>query len=72
MDGGETFYQMNITDTSFNGDYSRGPFMGDYISIASTDKTAHAIWADTRNGSPENVNADLYCANIDISKLELK
>ena len=72
MDGGETFYQMNITDTSFNGDYSRGPFIGDYISIASSEETAHAIWADTRNGSPDNVNADLYCANIDISKLELK
>jgi len=72
MDGGETFYNMNITDTSFNGDYSRGPFIGDYLSITSSEETAHAIWADTRNGSPDNVNADLYCANIDISKLELK
>jgi photosystem II stability/assembly factor-like uncharacterized protein len=70
LDGAETFYNMNITDTSFNGDYSRGPFIGDYIAIASSEEVAHAIWADTRNGSPDTVNSDLYSARIIISELE--
>lgn len=71
LDGGETFYNMDITDTSFNGDHSRGPFIGDYISITSSEEIAHAIWADTRNGSESTVDSDLYSARIVITELEL-
>jgi hypothetical protein len=70
LDGGDTYYNMNITDTSFNGDHSRGPFMGDYIGIASTEDVAHAIWADTRHGSADSVNSDLYSARILISEID--
>ena len=70
VDGGETFHNMNITNTQFNGDYSRGPFMGDYLGIASSETTCFAIWADTRNGDADNVNADLYSARIEIAEIE--
>lgn len=70
VDGGETFYNMNITNTQFNGNYSRGPFMGDYLGIASSETYCHAIWADTRNADENNVNADLYSARIEIAEME--
>ena len=71
LDGGETFFNMNITDAAFNGDHSRGPFMGDYIGISSSKDVCHAIWADTREGTADTPKSDLYAARIIISELDL-
>ena len=64
-DGGLNFtYQKNMTDTMFDGDYSSGPFIGDYLGIACNDTTAHAVWCDTRDGDESSPNSEIYYGSV--------
>lgn len=58
VDGGLSFLpSIRVTSQSFNPNLVRrtvdpgasSPFMGDYISIASTPTATHLIWTDNRN-----------------------
>jgi hypothetical protein len=60
-DGGETFeFQANMTTQSFDGNNAPHPFIGDYNGITASNTTAYAIWCDTREGTPENGDSEIY------------
>jgi hypothetical protein len=66
VDGGVTFpCQTNVTDTSFNGDYSRDgdrDFIGDYTGVDTVNSTLACVWCDTREGSDSNGDTEIYAA----------
>jgi len=64
-DGGKNFtIQLNVTDTMFNGDLSRGPFIGDYNGIAANDTIAHLVWCDMRHGTESTPNSEVYYVSV--------
>jgi hypothetical protein len=69
--GGQNFtLNMNMSDESFEGDYSRNgdnDFIGDYIGITATNTTAYAVWCDTRDGSSEIGRSEIYFGAVDFS-----
>ncbi len=68
-DGGLNFTnQTNITTVMFDGDNSSGPFIGDYLGIACGPTKAHAVWCDTRNGTQDQPNSDVYYAAVTFLK----
>ena len=80
VDGGETFLpNIPITDVQFDGNAAGGrrkggvfsgtPFMGDYTGSATSEGFIISIWCDTRNGTPEAPNSDIYVARITIAPL---
>jgi hypothetical protein len=75
IDGGETFLpNIPITDVQFDGNAAGGrrkggvfsgtPFMGDYTGSGASDGFVISIWCDTRNGTPETPNSDIYVARV--------
>lgn len=61
--GGENFtFQTNATSESFDGNNAIGsqPFIGDYIGLAASNTTAYGIWCDTREGSSDSPDCELY------------
>jgi hypothetical protein len=55
-DGGATFRDQRVGDVLFDGAAhapTRGPFIGDYLGVASGPDAVHPIWTDTRTGWPE-------------------
>jgi hypothetical protein len=65
FDAGKTFpVNLRISDTSFNGDYSRDPdrtdFIGDYTGVVATNNTVAAVWCDTREGTEEVGDTEIY------------
>jgi hypothetical protein len=82
IDGGETFLpNIPITDVQFDGNAAGGrrkggvfsgtPFMGDYTGSAAGDGFVVPIWCDTRNGTPDAPNSDLYVARVAIAEVEV-
>ena len=57
-----------MSDTSFNGDYSRDPgrtkFIGDYTGVVANNETVGAVWCDTREGSESDGDTEIYYAGI--------
>jgi hypothetical protein len=65
-DGGENFtFQANMTDQSFDGNNAPHPFIGDYIGLAASNSSAYGIWCDTREGTPETGDSELYFGRVD-------
>lgn len=62
-DGGAAWQEVRVGDVLFDGDlgyHQAGPpYLGDYIGIASSDATTHALWADSRRG-----DNDVFSARI--------
>jgi hypothetical protein len=62
-DHGATWQEVRVGDVLFDGDLGQhqtgAPYLGDYISIASSDAAAHMVWADSRNG-----DNDLFFARL--------
>lgn len=68
MDGGQNFtINTNISDIPFDGNNAPHPFIGDYIGMAASNRTANAIWCDTRQGTPDQGSSELYYATIEFS-----
>jgi len=66
--GGENFtIQTNVTSESFDGNNALGsqPFIGDYIGLAASNTTAYGIWCDTREGSPDSADCELYFVAVE-------
>lgn len=74
VDGG-----LNWTDfpvgPPFNGDHGGASFLsgenhllGDYIGISATTTFCALAWADTRNGSEEQPDSDIYGARVAIEE----
>ncbi len=66
-DQGETFDNYMYIDeevVNFEGDNTRGPFIGDYLGIASTHNRTYAVWCDAREGTPETVRSDIWCGIV--------
>ena len=81
IDGGASFTQnMRVTPVSFSPEQvlrtdfpgPNLPFIGDYIGIAASSKTAHIIWSDNRNACDTRdplygcVDQDAFTASIDL------
>jgi hypothetical protein len=70
-DSGQNFsFNMNMSDESFEGDYSRdgtNDFIGDYIGITATNTTAYAVWCDARDGTDETGRSEIYFGAVDFS-----
>jgi hypothetical protein len=69
FDYGETFpVNLRMSDTTFNGDYSRDPgrtdFIGDYTGVVANNETVGAVWCDTREGSDTDGDTEIYYAGI--------
>jgi hypothetical protein len=69
FNAGESFpVNLRISDTNFNGDYSRDPgrtdFIGDYTGVVATNDTVAAVWCDTREGSEEDGDTEIYFVGV--------
>jgi hypothetical protein len=60
-DGGETFTDVRLCDTQFNGDNTRGPFIGDYLAVDDGPGWTIGVWCDSREGTPSDVQSDIWC-----------
>jgi len=60
-DGGATFTDIQLCDTQFNGDHTRGPFIGDYLAIDDGPGWSVAVWCDAREGTSQTVQSDIWC-----------
>ncbi len=78
-DQGATFQDFKITTEDFDGEAGGGSalgqatsgdaFIGDYIGTVANDEYIYAIWCDTRNGDPDDRDADLYTARAVIDRI---
>jgi hypothetical protein len=68
FDGGQTFpVNLQISDATFNGDYSRNgdnDFIGDYTGVVATNESVAAVWCDTREGSEDDADSEIYFVNV--------
>jgi hypothetical protein len=64
FDGGKTFpINLPMSDASFDGDWSRtgdNDFIGDYTGVVATNDTVAAVWCDTREGSEDDGDSEIY------------
>ena len=75
-DGGRSYKDHILSDTSFDGEGGGGSmlgqatggeaFIGDYHTSVSVEDRTYFIWCDTRNGDPNDRNSDVYAAYVDI------
>lgn len=66
MDGGENWtVNINASDTSFDGNNAPHPFIGDYNGAAASDHTAYYVWCDTREGTPEAGDSEIYFVAVE-------
>ncbi|MDG6225538.1 MAG: sialidase family protein [Candidatus Thermoplasmatota archaeon] len=63
-DGGATFTDVRIGEELFDGDNTRGPFIGDYLSIDDGPGWSVVVWCDAREGSPENPRSDIWIETL--------
>ena len=61
MDGGNNWtVNINASDAAFDGNNAPHAFIGDYNGAAASNHTAYYIWCDTREGTPETGDSELY------------
>jgi hypothetical protein len=63
-DHGLTFTNIMMSDAQFDGDNTRGPFIGDYLALSSGPGWTVGIWCDSREGTSENVRSDIWMGKI--------
>ncbi len=63
-DHGLTFTNIQMCDTQFDGDNTRGPFIGDYLALSAGPGWTVGIWCDAREGTPENERSDIWMGKI--------
>ena len=68
FDGGQTFpVNFKLSNAAFNGDYSRdgdNDFIGDYTGVVATNDTVAAVWCDTREGSEDDGDSEIYFVGV--------
>ena len=73
FDGGKTFpVNFALSNTSFNGDHSRNgdnDFIGDYTVIITDNTTLACVWCDTREGSENQGDTEIYAVIHDYFEL---
>ena len=80
VDGGATFLpNFPLSNVQFDGNAAGGrrkggvfsgtPFMGDYTAVAAAPDFCIAIWCDTRDGTAEAPNSDIYVARVTYAPL---
>ena len=66
MDGGDNWtVNINASDAAFDGNNAPHPFIGDYNGAAASNHTAYYIWCDTREGTPETGDSELYFVAVE-------
>ena len=81
VDGGATFLpNIPVSEKQSDGNagggrrkggvFSGTPFMGDYTGVAASKGFVVAIWCDTRNGTPDQPNSDIYVARVTIAAVK--
>jgi len=63
-DNGITFENIRMCDTMFDGDNTRGPFIGDYLALDAGPGWSIGVWCDAREGSEGNVRSDIWAGRI--------
>ncbi len=63
-DGGLTWDNIRMQDEPFEGDNTRGPFIGDYLSLASGPGFSVGVWCDAREGTPQAVRSDIWVGKV--------
>lgn len=63
-DGGRTFQNIRLSDTMFDGDNTRGPFIGDYLALSAGPGWTVGVWCDAREGTTENVRSDIWMGKV--------
>jgi hypothetical protein len=63
-DHGLTFTNVVMSDAQFNGDHTRGPFIGDYLALSSGPGWTVGIWCDSREGTAENERSDIWMGKM--------
>lgn len=63
-DGGLTWENIRMQDEPFDGDNTRGPFIGDYLALASGPGWTVGVWCDAREGTPEAVKSDIWMGRV--------
>jgi hypothetical protein len=77
MDGGNNFtINLPISDEKFNGNYARDPpdgdredFIGDYIGVVASNNSIHAVWCDTREGTEDTGDSEIYYVGVEYMKV---
>lgn len=73
FDGGKTFpVNLRVSNTSFNGDYSRekdNDFIGDYTSVTTQNSTLACAWCDMREADASHASSQIYAGIFDYQKL---
>ncbi|MBN1390821.1 MAG: exo-alpha-sialidase [Candidatus Thermoplasmatota archaeon] len=63
-DMGITWENIQMCDTQFDGDNTRGPFIGDYLGVAAGPGWTVGVWCDAREGTETDVRSDLWMGKI--------
>jgi len=63
-DGGLTFTNIPMSDAVFDGDNTRGPFIGDYLALASGPGWTVGVWCDAREGTQDTVRSDIWIGKV--------
>jgi hypothetical protein len=67
-DKGLTWDNIRIQDDPFDGDNSggksAGPFIGDYLALASGPGWTVGVWCDARDGTPDSKRTDIWIEKI--------
>ena len=63
-DGGLTWENMRMQDHPFDGDNTRGPFIGDYLALSSGPGWTVGVWCDARDGTKDAVRSDIWMGKV--------
>jgi len=53
-----------MCDTQFDGDNTRGPFIGDYLALSSGPGWTIGIWCDAREGTESTPRSDIWMGKM--------
>ncbi|MGA1794208.1 MAG: sialidase family protein [Thermoplasmatota archaeon] len=63
-DFGLTWENVQMCDTQFDGDNTRGPFIGDYLALSSGPGWTVGIWCDAREGTESTPRSDIWMGKM--------
>jgi hypothetical protein len=68
IDGGLTYQNIPMSEVSFDGENTRGPFIGDYLGLSAGPGWTIGVWCDSREGTSESVRSDIWTGVVIWSK----
>lgn len=63
-DLGQTWKNIRMQDEPFDGDNTRGPFIGDYLALSAGPGFTVGVWCDARDGTPDAVRSDIWVGKV--------